>query len=176
MATLPTAWRIISCDTALRWSQSTTPVSAVVDPVDDLYALTPSVVVAAHSQVHRHVARALAAGELAHGIPALTSTHHIGLGHSMGGMLTDVLQSRHRPFTAIVGLGHTGTATRICSPTTSGLPSTNTDASTKPASSGSRGRVFARQSEGATGRARLASNTFFHPTCHRPYAKHSARK
>lgn len=78
------------------------------DPVPDIFTLTPSVVAAVHAKVHLKVVQDLRHGALAATVPPIVPELRIGLGHSMGGMLIDVLQARHRPFAAIVGLGHTG--------------------------------------------------------------------
>ena len=64
------------------------------DRVDDLFALTPTRVAAIHAQVVAEVRDRFV------GMPV------VGVGHSMGGMLTDVTQARHRCFDAVVGLGH----------------------------------------------------------------------
>lgn len=70
------------------------------DPVADVFALTPTVVAAAHARAWREVIGGI---EGLDGAPFV-----VGVGHSMGGMLATVAQARHRPFDALVGLGHGG--------------------------------------------------------------------
>ena len=66
-------------------------------PVADLYLLTPEVVAAAHS---------VAVVELRRRVPA--GSRVVGMGHSMGGMIVDVQQARHRSFDSIAVLGASG--------------------------------------------------------------------
>lgn len=66
------------------------------DPVDDLYAVTPTLAAAAQAE---------AIGEVAARYPELPA---VGVGHSMGGMLLTVLQHDHALFDAVAVLGHGG--------------------------------------------------------------------
>jgi hypothetical protein len=77
-------------------------------PVDDVFLVTPTVAAAAHDAALRLVRERLDRGDLAPGLPSLPGARAVGIGHSMGGMLVDVAQARHRPFDAIVGMGHSG--------------------------------------------------------------------
>ena len=76
-------------------------------PVDDLFLLTPGVVAAAHAAAVADLRRRLDPGSLV-----------VGVGHSMGGMLVDVQQARHRSFDGIAVLGASG----------AGVPEVLTDA------------------------------------------------
>jgi pimeloyl-ACP methyl ester carboxylesterase len=78
------------------------------EPVPDLYDVTPSRVSQLHHQVASQLGNELRHGSLVPGFGALDDLSWVGLGHSMGGMLLDVVQGRHSTFDAIVGLGHGG--------------------------------------------------------------------
>jgi pimeloyl-ACP methyl ester carboxylesterase len=70
-------------------------------PVDDIYRLTPQLVSAVNDAAFRNVLARLASSTDA---PLMA----VGVGHSMGGMLVTVQQSRHRTFDALAVLGHGG--------------------------------------------------------------------
>jgi alpha-beta hydrolase superfamily lysophospholipase len=76
--------------------------------VPDTYALTPTIVASAHDSASRQVAAGLRHGRLVPGLPSYPDLLWVGLGHSMGGMLLDVVQGAHRRFSGLVGLGHSG--------------------------------------------------------------------
>jgi pimeloyl-ACP methyl ester carboxylesterase len=66
-------------------------------PVDDIFLVTPRVLAAVHDHALR-IIRKRVDGNL----------FIVGLGHSMGGMIATVQQSRHRSFDALAVLGHGG--------------------------------------------------------------------
>lgn len=57
-----------------------------------------------HAAVQR-IAEMLEAGAVAPGYPALHTTRRVGLGQSMGGAVTIVMQARHRTYDAVAVLG-----------------------------------------------------------------------
>jgi pimeloyl-ACP methyl ester carboxylesterase len=71
----------------------------------DGFALTPEVMVEANGQAMEQIQRALREGSLQDGWPALPGLRSIGVGHSMGGMLTTMQQAWRRTFDAIAMLG-----------------------------------------------------------------------
>jgi pimeloyl-ACP methyl ester carboxylesterase len=79
------------------------------DPVNDLYAITPTLLAGCHDLALRHVMTWLRNENL----PAAASIggrrFAVGLGHSMGGLIATIQQGRHRSFDALVLLGHSGT-------------------------------------------------------------------
>jgi pimeloyl-ACP methyl ester carboxylesterase len=77
-------------------------------PVDDIYALTPSLVAAAHDLAVRDIAVRLEEGLLAPDLGPVAVSKLVGLGHSMGGMIAVVQQARHSSFDALAVLGHGG--------------------------------------------------------------------
>jgi pimeloyl-ACP methyl ester carboxylesterase len=76
--------------------------------VDDIFAVTPSLAAAANDVATGFVLDGLRAGTLVPGLPALPDPWAVGVGHSMGGMLSTVQQARCRSFDALIGLGHGG--------------------------------------------------------------------
>jgi pimeloyl-ACP methyl ester carboxylesterase len=83
-----------------------------------MFAATPSLVARCHDRALRVVQDKLKAGRL---VPTLSSPAQplvVGLGHSMGGLITVVQQGLLRSFDALVVLGHSG----------SGLPEVLTEA------------------------------------------------
>ena len=66
-------------------------------PVADRFLLTPGVVAAAHAAAVTELRRRLLPGSLI-----------VGVGHSMGGMVVDVQQARHRSFDRVAALGISG--------------------------------------------------------------------
>lgn len=75
------------------------------DKPADGYALTPEVLVTANAHVVETVLGQLRSGNLHAGLPAMPSLRSIGVGHSMGGMLTVLQQAQHHPHDALVLLG-----------------------------------------------------------------------
>lgn len=75
-------------------------------PIDDLCALTPTLVARVHAYAVDQIIERLGAGTLTAASPPIMSIPIVGLGHSMGGALIDVQQARHQSFDALVGLGH----------------------------------------------------------------------
>lgn len=78
------------------------------DPVDDLFTITMGVAAAAHAEVIAAVSAGSRAGTLVEHLEPLPGLVVVGVGHSMGGAITDVVQARHRSYSAIAGLGHGG--------------------------------------------------------------------
>ena len=76
--------------------------------VDDIFAITPWIAAEADDIATRVVLDGLRGGTLAPGLPPLPDLFAIGVGHSMGGMLSTVQQARHRTYDALIGLGHGG--------------------------------------------------------------------
>ena len=71
----------------------------------DGYELTLEVLTAAnHAAVHQTL-KALANGEISEELPALADLSSIGVGHSMGAMLTVVQQHRHSSYEGLILLG-----------------------------------------------------------------------
>jgi len=76
--------------------------------VDDIFAITPWIAAEADDVATRVVLDGLRAGTLVPGLGPRPDLFAIGVGHSMGGMLSTVQQARHRTFDALIGLGHGG--------------------------------------------------------------------
>jgi alpha-beta hydrolase superfamily lysophospholipase len=76
--------------------------------VDDIFAVTPWLAAEADDVATRVVLDGLRAGTLVPGVAPLPDLLAVGVGHSMGGMLSTVQQARHRTFDALIGLGHGG--------------------------------------------------------------------
>lgn len=76
--------------------------------VDDVYALDPWTVASAHHNACQLLVARIRSGSLGGGVERVADHQLIGVGHSMGGMLVDVLQGVHRPFDAVIGLGQSG--------------------------------------------------------------------
>ncbi len=71
---------------------------------EDGYLLTPALLTEANAQVLSALLQRLRAGEL-EGVPALPALRAIGVGHSMGAMMTVLLQAHARPYEALALLG-----------------------------------------------------------------------
>lgn len=71
----------------------------------DGYALTPDVLAAANAQAMATLLDGLRSGRLSAALPALPQARSIGVGHSMGALLTAVQQARFRQHAALVLLG-----------------------------------------------------------------------
>lgn len=72
---------------------------------EDGYQLTLEVLTAANHSAVQQLLSALAVGEICEGLPALTEFKTVGIGHSMGAMLSVVQQQRHNSYDALVLLG-----------------------------------------------------------------------
>ena len=72
----------------------------------DLFAVTPTRLAACHDLVAREVLDRLTHGTLTDDIGPVGDPFLVGVGHSMGAMLTVVQQGRHHTFRALVLLGH----------------------------------------------------------------------
>jgi pimeloyl-ACP methyl ester carboxylesterase len=77
-------------------------------PVDDIFAITPRIAAACNDVATRVLLDGMRGGDLVPGAPPLPNLYAIGVGHSMGGMVSTVQQAHHRTFDALVGLGHGG--------------------------------------------------------------------
>jgi pimeloyl-ACP methyl ester carboxylesterase len=77
-------------------------------PVDDDFLLTPEIVADANHAAFTTLLDQLREGTLVPELAALDSLRPVGLGHSMGAMLTIVQQARHRTYAAVVNLGSGG--------------------------------------------------------------------
>jgi pimeloyl-ACP methyl ester carboxylesterase len=77
-------------------------VGASTHPADG-YLLHPDVVADANVEAVRQIAARLADGSLGYG--PLADFAAVGVGHSMGAMLTAIAQARRRPFSAVAILG-----------------------------------------------------------------------
>jgi pimeloyl-ACP methyl ester carboxylesterase len=75
------------------------------DRPEDGYALTPELLVQANQQALQQVLAGLRAGSLLAELPPLPGLVSIGVGHSMGAMLTLLQQFSHRPHAALALLG-----------------------------------------------------------------------
>lgn len=71
-----------------------------------LETLTIEAIAAADDAAVREIARRLAEGTLVDGFPPLKRMIRIGIGQSMGGGVTILMQGRHRTFDAIAPLGY----------------------------------------------------------------------
>jgi len=76
--------------------------------VDDIFAITTWIAAEADDVATRVVLDGLRAGTLVPGLAPLPDVFAVGVGHSMGGMLSTVQQARHHTFDALIGLGHGG--------------------------------------------------------------------
>lgn len=71
----------------------------------DGYAVTPELVTKANANVTAHIVNKLRAGSLSPSLPALQNISTIGVGHSMGAMMTLLQQASQQQHAAIVLLG-----------------------------------------------------------------------
>lgn len=71
-----------------------------------LETMTMESIAAANDGAVREIARRLQAGTLADGFPPIETRARIGIGQSMGGGVTIIMQGRHRTFDAIAALGY----------------------------------------------------------------------
>ena len=77
-------------------------------PVPDVYMLDASTVAAAQAHAVAEITRRLAEGAVSDTLGPIELDAVVGVGHSMGGMVLDVAQARHRPFHALAVVGHGG--------------------------------------------------------------------
>jgi len=96
-------WVFVSCD-HLGVGQSTVPQPDTLDY---------ETISRANAAVVEIVMRRLAEGRLSDGFPALSGAVSLGIGQSMGGCFTIVLQARHRPFAAVGLLGYSAVHTVV---------------------------------------------------------------
>ncbi len=75
--------------------------------VEDICSVTPAIAAAANHHAFSQVLDQLRAGSILPGLEARPPVV-IGMGHSMGGMLTMVQQANHQTYDAVVNLGHGG--------------------------------------------------------------------
>lgn len=75
------------------------------DRPDDVYALTPELLARASQRAVSAVLAGLREGSLIAGQPALPKLRSVGVGHSMGALLTLLQQARFRTHAAIAALG-----------------------------------------------------------------------
>ncbi len=75
------------------------------DRPDDGYALTPAVLSQANAGATAQVLALLREGKLAADVPALPALKSVGVGHSMGGMMTALQQAEYGQHAAIALLG-----------------------------------------------------------------------
>ena len=74
--------------------------------IPDFAKLSIEMIAAANDFAVREVIRRLEAGTLASGFPAVQGATKIGIGQSMGGCITIVMQGNHRTYDAIAPLGY----------------------------------------------------------------------
>jgi hypothetical protein len=77
-------------------------------PVDDIFAVTPAIASAANHHAFTEILAQLRFGSIVPGFDGPTSPVVVGVGHSMGAMLTMVQQANHHTFDAVINLGHGG--------------------------------------------------------------------
>lgn len=82
-----------------------TPGIGESDRPADGYALTPQRLIAALDRVHARVCEDLQAGRISDDLPPLEGLKTVGVGHSMGALLTVLQQAAGRAHAAIVVLG-----------------------------------------------------------------------
>jgi pimeloyl-ACP methyl ester carboxylesterase len=76
--------------------------------VPDLFAVTPAVASSVNHHAFSQALALLQVGSIVPGLDRRPPPVAIGLGHSMGGMLTMVQQANHHTYDAVVNLGHGG--------------------------------------------------------------------
>src|SRR5581483_2794386 len=74
--------------------------------VPDFTRLTVEMIAAANDHAIREVLMRLRAGTLARELPAVQVAATVGIGQSMGGCLTIIMQARHSTYDAIAPLGY----------------------------------------------------------------------
>ncbi|HEX5588451.1 MAG TPA: alpha/beta hydrolase [Acidimicrobiia bacterium] len=106
-------WVLVACD-HLGVGDSTVP--------DDPNALTYDNVARANLATVEHVSGLLERGELLDGFAPVTGATRLGIGQSMGGCFTIVLQGQHAVFDGIAALGYSAIHTSV--PSRPGTPPT----------------------------------------------------
>lgn len=74
-------------------------------------------IASANDAAVRAISQRLVKGTLAPGFPALPNVFRVGIGHSMGGGVTILMQGRHRTYDAIAPLGYSAIHTVLPQPT-----------------------------------------------------------
>lgn len=77
-------------------------------------------IAAANDAAVREMSQRLKLGTLAPGYPALPNLFRVGIGQSMGGGVTILMQGRHRTYDAIAALGYSAIHTVLPQPTAAG--------------------------------------------------------
>jgi pimeloyl-ACP methyl ester carboxylesterase len=77
-------------------------------PVDDNFLVTPEVLAMANDTAFTALLSRLREGSLVPDLAPVVAPIPIGLGHSMGGMITIIEQARYRTYSAVVNLGGGG--------------------------------------------------------------------
>jgi pimeloyl-ACP methyl ester carboxylesterase len=77
-------------------------------PLNDPFLLTPDMLALAHHAACTTLLSRMREGSLAEGLPPIPAPVPIGLGHSMGAMITIIQQARHGTYRALVNLGGGG--------------------------------------------------------------------
>ncbi len=72
----------------------------------DILALSPDLIAAANGNATRQITERIRTGQLAPDLPALPDLATIGVGHSMGGLLTALQQATYNQHSAIALLGY----------------------------------------------------------------------
>jgi len=80
--------------------------------VTGLDVMTIEMIAAANDQAVRKIADLLGEGAIDRDFPAVPGATRIGIGQSMGGGVTMIMQGRHRTFDAIASLGYSAIHTR----------------------------------------------------------------
>lgn len=81
--------------------------------IPDLAAVTVEMMAAANHAAVGEIRRRIAQGTISAGFPALPGLVSIGIGQSMGGCVTVIMQGRHRTFDAIASLGYSAIHTTL---------------------------------------------------------------
>ena len=87
-------------------------------------------IAAANDAAVKQISQRLVAGTLAPGYPALPHLFRVGIGQSMGGGVTILMQGRHRTYDAIASLGYSAIHTVLPQPTEVGRNRVMTASST----------------------------------------------
>jgi pimeloyl-ACP methyl ester carboxylesterase len=82
--------------------------SGASSPLEDPFLLTPEILAAASHAAFTALLGRLREGSLMTGLPPIPAAMPIGLGHSMGAMITIIQQARYRTYRALVNLGGGG--------------------------------------------------------------------
>ena len=96
-------WIFVACD-SLGFGDATSPEGNVLNYEN---------VALGNKATVEYVMARLTAGTLLEGYPAISNATTLGIGQSMGGCFTIVLQGQHRTFDAIASLGYSGIHTVV---------------------------------------------------------------